>query len=82
MLSNKLQSELLVSSLDMLTSMAYVSAIREVADAEHSEGFKFNHKGYEVLADAIAEMAKEIGGDFGVAYSDVAERVRAYAQTL
>lgn len=82
MLSTKLQSELLVGSLDALTSMAYVSAIREVADAEQSNGFISDRKSYEALADAIAEMAKEIDGDFGVAYGEVAKRVRAYAQTL
>jgi hypothetical protein len=82
MLFTKLQSELLVSSLDVESSMAYVSAIREIADAEQSGNFAFNRKAYEDLASAIAKMAKEIDGDFAVAYSDVAERVQAHALSL
>jgi len=82
MLSKKLQSELLVGSLDLVTSMAYVSAIREVADAEQSEDFAFDRKSYETLADAIDIMSKGVDGVFAEAYCAVANDVRSYAQSL
>ncbi len=79
MLSKKLQSELLVSSLDVETSMARISAIREVADAELSETFTVNRQSYEALASTIAKMAEGVDGDFAAAYRDVALRVHNYA---
>lgn len=82
MLFKKLQSELLVGCLDSESSMAYVSAIREVAVAEKSEDFKFDRQSYETLAATIAELAKEIDGDFGIAYRDIVERVRSHALSL
>lgn len=82
MLFKKLQSELLVASLDSESSMAYVSAIREVAVAEKSLDFKFDSESYETLAATIAAMAKELDGDFGIAYRDVVERVRSHALSL
>jgi hypothetical protein len=82
MLFKKLQSELLVASLDSESSMAYVSAIREVAVAEKSEDFKFDRESYETLAATIAAMAQELDGDFGIAYRDVVERVRSHALSL
>ena len=82
MLSKKLQSELLVGSLDAETSMARISAIREVADAEQSETFSFDRQGYETLATTIAEMAEGVNGDFRAAYCDVAQRVQNHARSL
>jgi hypothetical protein len=82
MLSKKLQSALLVKALDVVTSMAFVSAIREVADAEQSEGFAFDRKSYETLANSIDEMSKGVDGDFANAYRDVAQYVREHAQSL
>ncbi|MCC7528135.1 MAG: hypothetical protein IT342_06420 [Candidatus Melainabacteria bacterium] len=82
MLSKKLQSELLVGSLDVVTSMAFVSAIREVADAEQSDAFTFDAQGYETLASTIAEMAGGVDGDFAVAYREVAQRVQNHARNL
>lgn len=82
MLFRKLQSELLVSTLDVESSMAYVSAIREVADAEQSGSFCFNRQGYEHLASTIAKMAEGVDGDFSQAYRAVAERVEVYVQSL
>ena len=82
MLSKKLQSELLVGSLDVVTSMAYVSAIREVADVEQSDTFTFDRQGYETLASTIASMAEGVDGDFAVAYHNVAQRVQNHALSL
>ncbi len=82
MLSKKLQSELLVGSLDVVTSMALVSAIREVADAEQSDSFTFDRQGYETLASNIAAMAEGVDGDFAVAYRKVAQRVQEHALGL
>lgn len=82
MLSKKLQSELLVGSLDVETSMALISAIREVADAEQSETFSFDRRGYEALASNIAAMARGVDGDFAAAYCEVALRVQNYARSL
>lgn len=82
MLFEKLQSELLVSTLDLVSSMAYVSAIREVADAERSGSFTFDRQGYEHLAGTIAKMAEGVDGDFAKAYRDVADRVENHARSL
>ncbi len=82
MLSKKLQSELLVGSLDVVTSMALVSAIREVADAEQSDLFTFDCQGYQTLASTIASMAEGVDGDFAAAYRKVAQRVQDHALTL
>jgi uncharacterized protein with PhoU and TrkA domain len=82
MLSKKLQSELLVRTLNVVTSMALVSAIREVADAEQMEGFQFDRKSYETLADSIDEMSKGVDGEFAAAYREVAQRVREHARSF
>ncbi len=82
MLSKKLQSELLVGSLDSVISMALVSAIREIADAEQSELFTFDRQGYETLASIIASMAEGVDGDFGLAYRKVAQRVLDHSRSL
>ena len=82
MLSTKLQSELLVGPLDVVRSMAYVSAIREIADAEKLSDFSFDDKGYDAIACNLAKLADDIGGDFGAAYREIAQRVRMHAHSL
>ncbi len=82
MLSKKLHSELLIGSLDSETTMALVSAIREVADAEESGTITFDRQGFETLASSIASMAEGIDGNFGDAYRTVAARVQDHANSL
>lgn len=82
MLSKQLHDELLIGTMDLESSMAYISALREIADAELTEGFAFDRDSYAALASTLVAMAESVGGAFAAAYCHVAQRVQQHAETL
>lgn len=80
--STRLHQELLNGKTSLIESMAFVSAIREVADAESQDGFICSRDSYLRIGQAVETLANTVDGEFAEAYHTVAQRTLTYANTL
>lgn len=65
-----------------VSEFGYLSAIREVADIETSDGFKATKAEYIVIAETVELLADVAGSEFAESYRVVAQLVREHANTL